>query len=388
MLLINPQTKTNKNIPNLALAYMGTISGSKIIDLNLSFKKKERFLEYKTDVLGISIQSRNFDEFEKIETLYRKKYPDTKIVSVAGIIDIQCCYPFLKTKENINFLEPFGDNLPFPNYELFDSFQILRKNWESGIWQYPIMTSQGCNYKCIYCSAKNRPIQTRSAQNCYEELNRAKNSYKIKSFQILDDCFNFNKQRIIEFCNKIKPLEMTWYCNNGLRINQFDESVAKTMADSGCKGISFGIESIDQGVLNNVQKGLSIDQIEKTLRIAKKYFKFVNGFFIIGLPGSTYKKDLKTLHWAIKREINAHFGYYLPEDQLINNDFYTDDAEPLSKEYPDKLQKRMFCLSSFMREKCSFLSIIKNIINIFKYDLLYLPFYFKFGFKKLVNKIL
>ena len=382
MLLINPPAKTNKEIPNIALAYIGTISNSKIVDLNTLSEPAERFLDNQTEALGISVQQRTYEQYKKITNLYKKRYPDSKVISISGIIDVECCHSFLRLEENLNFPQQFDDNLPFPNYELFDSFNTFKKHWRLGSWSYAILTSLGCPHQCIYCAAKNRKWQARSIENCYEELKQAKNKYNIKSFQILDDYFNFQPKRVIKFCEIIKPLRLTWYCSNGLRADKFDEKMAKAMSESGCKRVSFGIESIDQDVLNFINKGLFVPQIEQAINIAKKYFRGVSGFFIIGLPGSSYRKDLNSLHWALRRGINAHFSYF--SDTGV--DFYGENSTPTSNQYPISLQKRLADLTEFMRVS-SQKKFINSSIMALKYDFLYFPFYLKIGLQRIINKI-
>lgn len=393
MVLINPFAKTNKEIPNLQLAYIGTLSNSKIIDLNTKPEPGHRFLDYSTDVLGISVQSRTYSEALKISKLYKEKYSDTQVKSVSGIIDIQCCYPFLKLENDLNFPQVFDDNLPFPKYELFDSFEIFKKHWQTSDWPYTIFTSQGCPYQCIYCAARNRPWQARSIKNCYQELEQAKTKYKIKSFQILDDCFNLKPERVMEFCHAVKNLDLTWNCGNGLRVNGFNEKLAKAMAISGCKEVSFGVESTDSEVLKNIKKGITKEITGQAIKIAKKYFRFVNGFFIIGLPGSMYKKDLASLHWALHQGINAHFSYYIPFDKLMVHDetFFGKLSGPFSNEYPKNLQKRIGDLTEFMRGEASGRSWSErariSAKSILKYDLLNSGLYAKVGLKRLASKI-
>ena len=293
----------------------------------------------------------------------------------------------------MNFPQPFNDDLPFPQYELFDSFNIFQKNWRTGHWLYPIFTSQGCPYQCVYCAAKNRPYQTRSIENCYQELKWAKQRYGIKSFQILDDCFNLKPERVIEFCQRIKELDLSWFCSNGLRIDGFSEKLAQSLIGAGCREVSFGIESLDPDVLKNIKKGIDLPMIERAVKIAKKYFRFVNGFFIIGLPGSSYEKDLVSLHWALKMGINAHFSYYLPFDKLIQLDetFYGKLSDPVSNEYSKSCQKKIGNLTEFMRGGPSGHSrwqrLKITVGAILKYDFLYLPLYFKVGLKRLISKI-
>jgi len=116
------------------------------------------FLKQETDVLGISVQSRTWRESLRIARLYKDTYPRAKIKSVSGFLDVQCCYPYLDFEDKIVYQEPFSDCYPFPDYELFDSFELFRKNWQRGVWNYAIMTSQGCPYQCIYCWSRKREV--------------------------------------------------------------------------------------------------------------------------------------------------------------------------------------------------------------------------------------
>ncbi len=351
IILVNPSAGSNRDIPNIGLAYIGTILGAKVIDLNTRFQDKNRFLEFKAETLGLSVQSRTFRESLRLARLYKAKYKAAQVKSVSGILDIQCCYPYLKLEDDMFFNQEFCDSLPWPDYELLDSFSIFQKHWQEGSWNYAIMTSQGCPYQCIYCSSRQRPYKARSAKNCCEELKRAKEKWQIKSFGILDDCFNVDKKRVMEFCALVRPLGLSWICANGLRADRFDEETAGTLKEAGCNYLSFGIESAVAEVLEAVKKGENIEQIEEAVDIAKRYGFGVNGFFIIGLPRSTYERDLYSLRWAQSKGINAHFSYYIPYDDLTKEDylFYGEDARPVSKEYPLMLQRRIYALTSHMR---------------------------------------
>lgn len=349
MIFVNPSAKANENIPNVGLAYAATHFNVKVIDLNTMPDPPDRLLKSETDILGISVQSRTFSEAKKITKLYKEKYPDSEIKSVSGFLDVQCCYPYLDFEEKIEYTEPFSDNYPFPNYELFDSFPIFGKNWRKGNWAYAIMTSQGCPYQCVYCASRNRKWLARSPKNCFEELKQAKEKWGIEYFVTLDDCFNVDKERVTEFCKLIKSLNLKWSCANGLRADRFDEETARIMKDSGCWQISFGIESTASAVLQKIKKGETFEQIEQAIDIAKKYYsgENINGFFIVGLPNSSYEKDLTSLKWAKEKGIHAHFSFYIPFDKQMQYDslFYGENAKPLSNEYPKELQMKVYELA-------------------------------------------
>lgn len=369
MLFVNPSSSVNADIPNIALAYAATHYNAEVVDLNTRPEPRDRFLNCKADMLGISVRSFAYSEAVRIAKLYKEKYPKSKVKSISGFLDVQCCYPYVDFNEKIEYKEPFSDKYPFPKYELFDSFHLFKKNWQNGRWHYAIMTALGCPFQCTYCMSRNRKWVSRSVENCYQELKHAKEKYGIVSFQIVDDCFNVSKKRVIEFCEMIKPLKLRWLCTNGLRADKFDEEIAKAMKGSGCMHISFGMESVDDDVLKTVNKGETSQQISDAIDIAKKYFRGVNGFFIIGLPGSTYEKDLKAVEFIKKKRINGHFSYYVPFDRAmqLGRVFYGKDAEPMSDAYPEELQKKIYVMTGHMRpgEGSLMARVLKKIRSMF-----------------------
>ncbi len=367
ILLLNPTIQANKDLPNLAVAYAATILNARVIDFNIRPTFKERLLENEAEVLAISIQSRALAEAQRIKNFYQSNFPRCQIKSLSTPIDIQCCYPFVDWKERLIVEAEFSDNLPFPNYELFDSFEILYNNWQKGKWAYPIMTSLGCPYQCVYCMASNRKWRARSVDNCIEELKQAKDKWGIKSFQIIDDNFSIDKARILDFCRKVKPLQMKWFCLNGLRADLFDEDIAKVISDAGCQQISFGVETANPELLLKIKKGETLQEIEKAVLIAKKYFNMVNLYFIIGLPGSSYQQDLYNLHWAIKKGVKAHFSYYVPFEGSPTKDglFFGQGAKPIGGAYSKDLQERIYKMAGYMRGEYGHFGRAKNVLRAF-----------------------
>lgn len=372
MLFIDPETPVNINIPNLGLAYAATCSNTKVIDQHILPYPKDRFKNIKDNTFGISVKSFTIKEAERIEKIIRKNNKDdVDIKSINGFVDVQCCYPYIKWKNSIDFSDDFSDNLQFPNYELFDSYNYLQTNWMVGLWAYPILTSLGCPYQCKFCAAKNRKWRPRSPESCFKELERAKRIYKIKKFEILDDAFNVDKNRVIEFCDKIKTLDLKWACTNGLRADKFDEDIARKMFEAGCMHVGFGMETIDDGILAKMNKGETFEIIENSVNIAKQYFKKVSGFFIIGLPGSTYEIDLNTVKWVKNKKINAYFSYFNTWEDINDNTFYGSNSFPKNIAYKTSQQIKVYNYAKKLKvSKGQIMHAIKlSIKAFFKYDI-------------------
>jgi len=197
------------------------------------------------------------------------------------------------------------DALPFPDYDSFDSVA------ERGIDEYPLVTSRGCPYQCIYCSVRNvmgAAWKMRSSENVIEELKRVKAKYGyLKKFRIVDDNFTLDMERAKTLCRMITTEKLTfgWSCPNGVRADRLDPELLGLMKESGCFSISIGVESLDEDVFNSINKGERLEDIVKAAKMIKEVGIRLEGFFIIGLPGSTYAKDMNTVKKA--RELGFAF---------------------------------------------------------------------------------
>jgi hypothetical protein len=77
--------------------------------------------------------------------------------------------------------------------------------------------------------------------------------------------------------------------------------------------VAFGIESWDSEILASLSKGEDRHEIQRGIEIAQAAGMKVTGFFMIGLPGSTYRKDLRSLAVAQRLQLdNYYFGLTVP----------------------------------------------------------------------------
>jgi len=185
------------------------------------------------------------------------------------------------------------DSLPDPNYEVFDSFR-------GSIGHYPLVTSKGCPYGCVYCcvgEVSGRRWRTRAPERLMEELQRAKSRYGSKSFEIVDDNFTFDLARAKRFCRLMieHGLGLDWACYNGIRADRLDEELVALMKASGCNVVSIGVESLDDDVFGRIGKGETLEDIRRAVHLLRKYRIEVDGSFIIGLPGDSLSKTVASV---------------------------------------------------------------------------------------------
>ena len=106
----------------------------------------------------------------------------------------------------------------------------------------------------------------------------------VKEIFFDDDTFNYRKERTIELCKKLQPLNVTWSCTSRVTT---DYDTLKAMKDAGCRLLIVGYESGDPQILKNIKKGATVDMAQRFTANCKKLGLIIHGDFIIGLPGET-----------------------------------------------------------------------------------------------------
>jgi len=191
------------------------------------------------------------------------------------------------------------DELPFPDREI-----INISDYRPSPNQYKqtpcttMMCSRGCPYDCSFCQCKQlwtRKYRVRSVDNVMREIKKVYYDYKINDISFFDDIWGINKEWVREFCDKMiqENMMITWSCD--ARINTVDQETLLLMKKAGCWAIFYGVESLDQDILNAINKNVNVNSIMQTLDWTKNAGIEIKANFMIGLPGSTPEKDKATV---------------------------------------------------------------------------------------------
>lgn len=205
------------------------------------------------------------------------------------------------------------DSLPFPAY---DNFSSIKDN-KNTLVEYPILTSRGCPYNCSYCSMPTimgRKWRYHSPERVINELKHAKEKYNITSFTVVDDNFTLKLDRVESICTLLinTGMGLPWNSQNGIRADRISEDHAKIMMKSGCQFVWIGIESVDEQVFDDIDKGEKLGDIKTGIKHLKHAGIKVGGFFITGLPHSTRESDLKAIEFVKKLGIYGWWFNFVP----------------------------------------------------------------------------
>jgi len=186
------------------------------------------------------------------------------------------------------------DEIPYPAYHLIDLDMYVNK---LGLDRFPLISTRGCPFKCIFCSRPglSTTVRSRSAANIVDEIEKYRKVCKGR-FTFLDDSFSLNRRAVHNLCDELerRKIKIDWITST--RFDSIDDKLLGRMAKNGCKSLCFGVESADEEIRNKVVKKRITDaQIYEGLKLCQKHRIDVQLSFIIGLPGETEKEILKTV---------------------------------------------------------------------------------------------
>lgn len=236
--------------------------------------------------------------------------------------DIQSMYFKLENGEIVkNPVRPLIedlDELPFPDFELFDYDNLDRsKNYTA-----MVMLSRGCLFACTYCGNsqfrniypnKLKYCRFRSPKKAIEllELLIKKHPW-IKFIEFRDAIFNMYKDWFYEFMPMyIERIHLPFNCN--LRFDILDEEMVKTLKEGGCYMIDIGLENGNEEFRKKyLHRNMKNDHMIEVSKWFRKYKITALTYNIVGLPYETLELSLETVKLNAKLDV----------DKVIPNIFY------------------------------------------------------------------
>jgi len=207
------------------------------------------------------------------------------------------------------------DEIPFTSQAYKKHLTI--ENYFFSLSDFPmvmIITGRGCPNMCTFCvypqTFHSRAYRPRSPENVVAEFEYIiKNLPQVKEIGIEDDTFTTDQKRVIKICQLLieKKIKMKWYCNVRANLNL---ETMQWMKKAGCHLMTIGFESSSQEVLNNIRKGITVQQIKDFVKNSKKAKLLVHGCFMAGNPGDTKKILEENLELA--KELNCDSMQFYP----------------------------------------------------------------------------
>jgi radical SAM superfamily enzyme YgiQ (UPF0313 family) len=160
----------------------------------------------------------------------------------------------------------------------------------------PMIASRSCPYACTFCFHPiGRVYRERPLDDFFAELETHIERHGVNLVAIHDELFAVKRERLVHFCERIRRYPVRWTAQ--LHVEVVDEEIITWMKEAGCVCISYGLESVDDGVLRSMRKKTTGRQVVRALDLAWKRRVGIQGNFLFGDPADTLDNMNRTLDW-------------------------------------------------------------------------------------------
>jgi radical SAM superfamily enzyme YgiQ (UPF0313 family) len=185
--------------------------------------------------------------------------------------------------------------LPMPDFSSFLNHERITV--------YPLMTSRGCPFNCSFCCIHriaSKQWRPRPLDACFRELDEARARLpRLERVEIHDDCPTANRERFKEFLRAFLArgyglaLEVA-----NVRADTVDDELVQLLKRAGSDALCIAVEHANPEVFSLIDKGETLEDIERAARIIKQQGMELRLCFVIGLPGDNLARTEESIRLA------------------------------------------------------------------------------------------
>jgi radical SAM superfamily enzyme YgiQ (UPF0313 family) len=196
------------------------------------------------------------------------------------------------------------DSLPWPDREQI-ALQRYVDTWREhhGRGSVNLITARGCPYRCRWCSHAvfGFTHRRRSFEDCADELQHIHETYGPDQVWYSDDVFTIHHRWLSNYAAELKRRNLRVPFETISRADRMmKEDVLETLAQMGCYRIWIGSESGSQRILDAMERGVTVEQVQWASCAAKRHGIQVGMFLMWGYDGETVE-DIEATVELVKR---------------------------------------------------------------------------------------
>ncbi len=204
------------------------------------------------------------------------------------------------------------DELPLPAWDLVDMSRYLA-HWHrrTGERRAAVLTSRGCPFDCSWCSKPTfgRSFRQQSPDRVLRELRALQNLYDVDYVRFCDDVFGIHRAWIEELLDRMIDQRLGIQFECLARVDLLKPDLLKRMREAGLARVYVGVESGSQKMLDLMNRGTRLEQIERAATALRREGIRQFWFLMLGYPGESLEDIESTL---------ALFRRFSPEEYSVS----------------------------------------------------------------------
>ena len=168
-------------------------------------------------------------------------------------------------------------------------------------------------FRCNWCA---KPIsgnlfQLRPADEVADEIHELKTAYGVEHIWFGDDVFALNQHWVLEFAAAIEARDCKIPFKIQSRADLMSPETVQGLKRAGCTEVWMGVESGSQRVLDAMEKGLRVEEVEAARQLLGRQGIRACFFLQFGYPGERWK-DIQQTIALVRRSRPTILGFPSP----------------------------------------------------------------------------
>jgi anaerobic magnesium-protoporphyrin IX monomethyl ester cyclase len=181
------------------------------------------------------------------------------------------------------------DSLPWPDRDAIDIPRYVDV-WRThhGMGSVNLITARGCPYKCNWCSHAvfGYSHRRRSPADCAAEVADIMDRFAPDQVWYADDVFTISHRWLFDYAAELRQRGLKVPFETISRADRMKkDEVLRTLADIGCYRIWIGSESGSQRILDAMQRGVKVEEVQWATTAAQRHGIEVGMFLMWGYEG-------------------------------------------------------------------------------------------------------
>jgi anaerobic magnesium-protoporphyrin IX monomethyl ester cyclase len=201
------------------------------------------------------------------------------------------------------------DALPCPDFDGLDL-----DGYHMPARTLPLLASRGCYWRCAFCTHHyiyGDSYRVRSKELLESDLAALRERWRCEHVYFVDESMS---PRLLRHISAALPQDgrVRWGCELRAERSITREDLS-AVARSGCRVLSFGVESANQRVLESMGKGILVADVERIVRECGEFGIRSHLMAIVAFPGETVEESDDTFDFIRRNAAHidlAGFSYF------------------------------------------------------------------------------
>jgi hypothetical protein len=193
---------------------------------------------------------------------------------------------------------PTYDGLMLNRYlTILDSTNRMHRLWSEGHWN-KLTVAHGCYWKqCTFCDVGLNYIsryEMTPTDRLIQQIERLRAETGSRGFHFVDEAAPPAALKALALGLLERGITISWWGN--IRFEEtFTPDLCRLLAASGCIAVTAGLEAASDRLLENIRKGITVDQTALVAAAFKDADILVHAYLMYGCPSETVQETVDSL---------------------------------------------------------------------------------------------